>query len=116
MGARRKIFHKRFARVSPVFAAAWKACAADLSLKNTRTKPSYLRQPVRTGFRQAVSTLLSVGLGRDGLSVRLESLEFCLACAAFLGCASLLLLVVSVTANTNMKRQAASAQFARAEE
>ena len=64
MGARRKIFHKRFARVSPVFA-----------------------------MRSA--TLLA-------------SLLLCaLPCFAGEG---------SGTANTNVKRQAASAQFARAEE
>ena len=64
MGARRKIFHKRFARVSPVFA-----------------------------MRSA--TLLA-------------SLLLCvLPCLAGEG---------SGTANTNVKRQAASAQFARAEE
>ncbi len=68
MGARRKIFHKRFARVSPVFAAA-------------------------------------------GKPVILFSLAILFVCAlpCFAG-------EGSGTANTNVKRQAASAQFARAEE
>jgi N-acetylmuramoyl-L-alanine amidase len=68
MGARRKIFHKRFARVSPVFA--------------TCGKPVILFS-LALLFLCALPSLAGEGSG---------------------------------TANTNVKRQAASAQFARAEE
>ena len=67
MGARRKIFHKRFARVSPVFAM------------------------------RSATVLLALA----------SSVRGALPCFAGEG---------SGTANTNVKRQAASAQFARAEE
>jgi N-acetylmuramoyl-L-alanine amidase len=113
MGAGRKIFHKRFARVSPVFAAGGKPVPEEDPHKTKLTA-----EPAWTGFRRTAPTLLPAGLGHrpeclcyPGISKILLSLGLLFLCAlpCFAG-------EGSGTANTNVKRQAASAQFARAEE
>ena len=113
MGARRKTFHKRFARVSPVFAARGEPVPGEDPHK---TKLSV--KAVRTGSRWAASTLLPAGLARRQQCLcylRISKILFSLA-LLFLCALPCFAGEGSGTANTNGKRQAASAQFARAEE
>src|SRR5258708_7903905 len=123
MGARPKIFHNRFARASPVFVDHGPCVVVGVS------RPEYfLFKSIGTWgkerhTRAAVWAPKSVEGRNAGLkpgaytgaqtSAYIRLLGFLLLCFApsFAFAAE-----GSGTANTNVKRQAASAQFARAEE
>jgi len=115
MGARPKIFHNRFAGASPVFAVRTVSATANQSAENFTSERvpflAWMARPVgrllvATAHRQECLCYLSLRT----ILLSLGVLVFCVAPSFAFAAEG------SGTANTNVKRQAASAQFARAEE
>jgi N-acetylmuramoyl-L-alanine amidase len=110
MGARRKIFHNGFAGASPVFAVRTVSATSDQNVENSERVP-FLARPVgrllvATAHRQECLCYLRLRT----ILLSLGVLVLCVAPSFAFAAEG------SGTANTNVKRQAASAQFARAED